>query len=94
MAHEQAVPRGGGRRFGSARKGPGGARGKWANVVRARRILPPVDYKDTELLSKYVTEQGKILPRRITRLSSKDQRRLSRVLKRSRHSGLLGFTIA
>ncbi len=58
---------------------------------RMRRVLPPMDYKDTEALGKYVTEKGKILPRRITRLSSKDQRTLTRLIKKARHSGLLAF---
>ena len=58
---------------------------------RMRRVLPPMDYKDTEALGKYITEKGKILPRRITRLSSKDQRTLTRLIKKSRHSGLLAF---
>ena len=58
---------------------------------RMRRVLPPMDYKDTDALGKYVTEKGKILPRRITRLSSKDQRTLTRLIKKSRHSGLLAF---
>ena len=58
---------------------------------RMRRVLPPMDYKDVEALGKYITEKGKILPRRITRLSSKDQRTLTRLIKKSRHSGLLAF---
>ena len=58
---------------------------------RMRRILPAMDYKDIDALGKYITEKGKILPRRITRLSSKDQRTLTRLIKKSRHSGLLAF---
>ena len=58
---------------------------------RMRRMLPQMDYKDVDALGKYVTEKGKILPRRITRLSSKDQRTLTRLIKKSRHSGLLAF---
>ncbi len=58
---------------------------------RMRRVLPVMDYKDTDALSKYITEKGKILPRRITRLNSKDQRTLTRLIKKSRHSGLLAF---
>ncbi len=58
---------------------------------RSRRTLPPLDYKDVESLSKYLTEKGKILPRRITRLSAKDQRALTRLIKKSRHAGLLSF---
>ncbi len=58
---------------------------------RMRRVLPVMDYKDVDALGKYITEKGKILPRRITRLNSKDQRTLTRLIKKSRHSGLLAF---
>lgn len=58
---------------------------------RMRRVFPKTDYKDTEALSKYLTEKGKILPRRITRLSAKDQRALTKLIKKARHAGLLPF---
>ena len=58
---------------------------------RMRRVLPVMDYKDVDALAKYITEKGKILPRRITRLNAKDQRTLTRLIKKSRHSGLLAF---
>lgn len=58
---------------------------------RMRRVLPPLDYKDTEGLGKYLTEKGKILPRRITRLNAKDQRILTRLIKKARHAGLVPF---
>ena len=58
---------------------------------RIRRVLPPLSYKDSDALLKFVTEKGKILPRRITRLNAKDQRVLTRLIKRARHSGLLPF---
>ena len=50
-----------------------------------------MDYKETDSLGKYLTEKGKILPRRITRLSAKDQRILTRLIKKARHAGLLGI---
>ena len=50
-----------------------------------------IDYKDTERLAKFVTEKGKILPRRITNLTAKQQRMLVRAIKRARHAGLLPF---
>jgi small subunit ribosomal protein S18 len=56
-----------------------------------RRVLPQMDYKDTDGLGKYLTEKGKILPRRITRLNAKDQRMLTRLIKKARHAGLLPF---
>lgn len=50
-----------------------------------------VDYKDTELLKRYLNEQGKILPRRITNVSAKFQRQLTRAVKRARHMALIPF---
>lgn len=50
-----------------------------------------VDYKDVELLKRYLNEQGKILPRRITGVPQKFQRQLTRAVKRARHLALLPF---
>lgn len=50
-----------------------------------------VDYKDVELLKRFINEQGKILPRRITGVSGKFQRQLTRAVKRARHLALLPF---
>ena len=50
---------------------------------------PVVDYKNIRLLKKYVTENGKILPSRITSVSQKKQRELSTSIKRARNLGLL-----
>jgi small subunit ribosomal protein S18 len=51
----------------------------------------PIDYKDVDLLRKFVTERGKILPRRITGLTSQQQRDLTLAIKRSRIVALLPF---
>lgn len=51
----------------------------------------PIDYKDVELLRKFITERGKILPRRITGLTSKQQRDLTIAVKRARLVALLPF---
>jgi small subunit ribosomal protein S18 len=61
-----------------------------------RRISPikpgdPIDYKDVELLRKFITERGKILPRRITGLTSRQQRDLTTAIKRARILALLPF---
>lgn len=50
-----------------------------------------IDYKDVKLLQKYVTEQGKIIPKRITGTSSKYQRQLALAIKRARHMALLPY---
>ena len=48
-----------------------------------------IDYKDPEFLKKFLNEQGKILPRRITGTSLKFQRRVAQAVKRARHLALL-----
>ena len=50
-----------------------------------------IDYKDVKLLQRYVTEQGKIIPKRITGTSSKYQRQLALAIKRARHMALLPY---
>ena len=50
-----------------------------------------IDYKDPEFLKKFLNEQGKILPRRITVTSLKFQRRVSQAVKRARHLALLPY---
>ena len=54
----------------------------------------PIDYKDIELLRKFITERGKILPRRITGLTAKQQRDLTTAIKRARLVALLPFVNA
>lgn len=51
-----------------------------------------IDYKDVNKLRKYVTERGKILPRRISGTCAKHQRQLTTAIKRSRNIALLPFT--
>mgnify|MGYP005740097705 CR=1 FL=1 len=50
-----------------------------------------IDYKDPEFLMKFLNEQGKILPRRITGNSLKFQRRVAQAIKRARHIALLPY---
>jgi small subunit ribosomal protein S18 len=50
-----------------------------------------VDYKDPEFLKKFLNEQGKILPRRLTGTSLKFQRKVARSIKRARHLALLPY---
>ncbi len=54
---------------------------------------PKIDYKDIKLLQRYVSERGKIVPRRITAVSSKKQRELARAIKRARIIALLPFVV-
>tara|TARA_Y100001970_G_C14205015_1_gene843460 strand:+ start:1074 stop:1346 length:273 start_codon:yes stop_codon:yes gene_type:complete len=50
---------------------------------------PVIDYKNTKLLRKYISENGKILPSRITNVSQKKQRELSLSIKRARNLALI-----
>jgi small subunit ribosomal protein S18 len=50
-----------------------------------------IDYKDPEFLKKFLNEQGKILPRRITGTSLKFQRKVAQAVKRARHLALLPY---
>ena len=52
-----------------------------------------IDYKDTKLLQKYISERGKIAPSRITSVSMKKQRELSEAIKRARFLALLPFAV-
>jgi len=51
-----------------------------------------IDYKDVDLLKKFVSERGKILPRRVTGTSAKYQRKLTTAIKRARIMALLPFS--
>lgn len=53
--------------------------------------IKEIDYKDTELLSRFITERGKIMPRRITGASAKHQKMLAQAVKRARMMALLPF---
>ena len=50
-----------------------------------------IDYKDVKLLSRFISEKGKIIPSRITSVSAKKQRELARAIKRARYIGLLPY---
>lgn len=52
-----------------------------------------IDYKDVNKLKRYISERGKILPRRITGNCAKHQRALTVAIKRSRHIALLPYTL-
>lgn len=52
-----------------------------------------IDYKDINKLKRYVSERGKILPRRITGNCAKHQRALTVAIKRSRHVALMPYTV-
>lgn len=54
---------------------------------------PKIDYKDTRLLQRYTSERGKIVPSRITAVSAKSQRLLTKAIKRARFLSLMPYLI-
>jgi small subunit ribosomal protein S18 len=54
---------------------------------------PKIDFKDVKLLQRFVSERGKIVPSRITAVSTKKQRVLARAIKRARNMALLPYLI-
>ena len=58
-------------------------------VARKRFV---VDYKDVKQLKRFISENGKIIPRRRTGLSAKNQRKVTTAIKRARHLALLPYT--
>ena len=65
-------------------------------AIYRRKVSPikvgeSIDYKDVELLSNFLTEQGKILAKRLTGLTNKQQNRVTKAIKRARMLSLLPF---
>jgi small subunit ribosomal protein S18 len=54
---------------------------------------PKIDYKDVKLLMRYISERGKMVPSRITAVSTSKQRLLAQAIKRARFLGLLPYVI-
>lgn len=52
---------------------------------------PTIDWKNTRLLGRFISERGKIIPSRITAVSQKKQRELAKAVKRARYMGLLPY---
>ncbi|WP_374298961.1 30S ribosomal protein S18 [Ferrovibrio sp.] len=78
----------------------GGAGGARRPFFRRRKTCPfsganapKIDYKDVKLLSRFISERGKIVPSRITAVSAKKQRELAQAIKRARNLALLPFVI-
>ncbi|MEJ2120238.1 MAG: 30S ribosomal protein S18 [Alphaproteobacteria bacterium] len=79
---------------------PGGGGGGRRPFFRRRKSCPfsgpnapKIDYKDVKLLGRFISERGKIVPSRITAVSSKKQRELTRAIKRARMLALLPFIV-
>jgi small subunit ribosomal protein S18 len=94
------APAGGGY-GGRSESGPGGRGGGGRRPFFRRRKTcpftgpnaPKIDYKDVKLLQRYISERGKMVPSRITAVSTKKQRALSLAIKRARFLGLLPYAL-
>jgi len=89
------------RRFAPSQQNAQGERRYPGNTPPPRKACPfckdknlQLDYKRYDMLQKYITERGKIQPRRATGVCAKHQRALSLAIKRARHLALLPFTAA
>ena len=69
----------------------GQRRGRKKVCYFTQNHIEHIDFKDVDLLRKYVTDRGKILPRRATGTSAKYQRKIAIANKRARHMALLPF---
>lgn len=59
---------------------------------RQSQFVPDyIDWKDVDFLKRFIPERGKILPRRISQVSAKDQRRIAKAIKRARSMALIPF---
>lgn len=80
--------------------GNGGGRNKSSPETRQKKRkrcpftmsgIKEIDFKDVDLLVQFITEKGKILPRRITGVSAWHQKQLTQAIKRARHMAILPF---
>ena len=71
----------------------GGFRSRRKVFVFCSEKAKPIDYKDVATLRKYISERGKILPRRITGTCAKHQRAITLAVKRARHVALLPYQV-
>ena len=94
------ITAGGGDREERGERGRGGGGGQRRPFFRRRKSCPfsgpnapKIDYKDIKLLPRFISERGKIVPSRITAVSTKKQRELSQAIKRARFLGLLPYIV-
>ncbi|MBZ5969171.1 30S ribosomal protein S18 [Leuconostoc gasicomitatum] len=74
-----------------SRRPQGGPRRRRKVDFIAANHIEYIDYKNTELLERFISERGKILPRRVTGTSAKNQRKVTIAIKRARIMALLPF---
>lgn len=82
-----------GKEAGARPKRVGGFRRRRKVCVFCSEKAKAIDYKDVATLKKYISERGKILPRRITGNCAEHQRELTVAIKRARHLAMLPYTV-
>ncbi len=73
-----------------------GGKKKRRMLLRRKRTLDPsipIDYKQPDVLKRFVTDRGRIIPRRISGATSQQQREICKAVKRARYIGLLPFAV-
>jgi len=91
MSMNSSAPRSGGGSGGGGGRRPFFRRRK--SCPFSGQNAPKIDYKDVKLLQRFISERGKIVPSRITAVSTKKQRELARAIKRARYLALLPYVI-
>lgn len=92
-------PRGGGSRGGGGPRGGGRGRGRGRGRGFRRRgdyfkqTGEPIDYKNSQLLRRFIADSGRIESRRKTGITAKNQRKLAIAIKRARYLGLLPYIV-
>ncbi|MBK9069692.1 MAG: 30S ribosomal protein S18 [Myxococcales bacterium] len=72
----------------------GGKGGRGNKTRKLAKIEEPIDYKNPALLKRYITDRGRIVPRRLSGLSAKQQRSLAVAIRRARMLALLPFSVS
>ncbi|MEP6859411.1 MAG: 30S ribosomal protein S18 [Deltaproteobacteria bacterium] len=80
-------------RDGDDRRGGGKGRGAARKKLLSDEIFQKVDYKNPQVLRSFVTDRGKMIPRRISGASARQQRTISTAIRRARMLALLPFSV-
>ena len=80
-------------RDGDDRRGGKGARGSTRKKVLSEEVFTKVDYKNPQVLRSFVTDRGKMIPRRISGASARQQRVITAAIRRARMLALLPFSV-
>lgn len=80
-------------RDGDDRRGGKAGRGTTRRKLLSDEVFSKIDYKNPQVLRSFVTDRGKMIPRRITGASARQQRVISKAIRRARMLALLPFSV-